>query len=181
MRRWGIADQLRAASPLGVDYPSNVVFVTRLSGYALARFENALYCAPGHNPLYSEHSQWIPQYAVEEVMRAHAQSLADVDLRFNCELVGLEQDAKQVRAKVRNVEDGTVTTITSDFLVGADGARSSVRDAIGVKMEGTRALSRNYNVVFRAPGLAQKHAHGPAIMRSRWRATPRGSRRRRAS
>ena len=29
-RRWGIADKLRAASPLGVDYPSNVVFCTRL-------------------------------------------------------------------------------------------------------------------------------------------------------
>jgi len=170
MRRWGIADQLRAASPLGVDYPSNVVFVTRLSGYELARFENALYCAPGHNPLYSEHSQWIPQYAVEEVMRAHAQSLADVDLRFNRELVAFEQDAKQVRAQVRNVEDGTVTTITSDYLVGADGARSSVRDAIGAHMEGTRGLSRNYNVVFRAPGLAQKHAHGPAIMY--WQVNP---------
>ena len=29
-RRWGIADTLRAASPLGLDYPSNVVFCTRL-------------------------------------------------------------------------------------------------------------------------------------------------------
>ncbi|MDH5339286.1 MAG: FAD-dependent monooxygenase, partial [Rubrivivax sp.] len=72
MRRWGIADQLRAASPLGLNYPSNVLFVTRLAGYELARFENAMYCAPGRNPLYSEHAQWIPQYTVEEVMRAHA-------------------------------------------------------------------------------------------------------------
>ena len=28
MRRWGIADKLRALSPLGIDYPSNVLFVT---------------------------------------------------------------------------------------------------------------------------------------------------------
>ena len=42
----------------------------------LTRFENAFYCAPGRNPLYSEHAQWIPQYSVEEVMRAHAQSAA---------------------------------------------------------------------------------------------------------
>ena len=27
-RRWGIAYQLRKASPLGMDYPSNVVFCT---------------------------------------------------------------------------------------------------------------------------------------------------------
>ena len=164
MRRWGIADQLAAASPLGIDYPSNVVFCTRLSGYELARFENALYCAPGKNPLYSEHSQWIPQYSVEEVMRAHAQSLAGVDIRFNCELVSFDQDARHVHARIRDVDGGNETVITGDYLIGADGARSKVREAIGAKMEGTYGLSRNYNVVFRAPGLANAHKLGPAIM-----------------
>jgi 2-polyprenyl-6-methoxyphenol hydroxylase-like FAD-dependent oxidoreductase len=163
-RRWGIADELRAASPLGVDYPSNVLFVTRLDGYQLARFENGMYCAPGKNPLYSEHAQWIPQYSVEEVMRAHAQTLADVDIRFGCELVSFDQDSRHVRARIRNLAEGTDSIVQSDFLVGADGARSRVREAIGARMEGTYGLSRNYNVVFRAPGLAQAHRHGPAIM-----------------
>jgi 2-polyprenyl-6-methoxyphenol hydroxylase-like FAD-dependent oxidoreductase len=163
-RRWGIANDLKAASPLGVHYPSNVIFVTRLAGYELARFENAMYCAPGRNPLYSEHAQWIPQYTVEEVMRAHAQTLADVDIRFNCELVSFEQDARCVRAQVRDLSSSNVSTFQSDFLVGADGARSTVRDAIGARMEGEYGLSRNYNVVFRAPGLAEKHKHGPGIM-----------------
>jgi len=164
LRRWGIADKLRAQSPLGIDYPSNVLFVTRLAGHELARFENALYCAPGKNPLYSEHAQWIPQYTVEEVMREHAQSLAGVEIRFNCELLGFEQDAQQVRARVRDLAAGVDTEIACDYLVGADGARSAVRDAIGARMEGSYGLSRNYNVVFRAPGLAQAHKHGPAIM-----------------
>lgn len=163
-RRWGIADTLRAASPLGVYYPSNILFVTRLAGYELARFENALYCAPGKNPMYSEHAQWIPQYTVEEIMRAHAQSLLHVELRFNCELVEFEQDQGQVQAQLRDVASGSVDTVRSDYLVGADGARSSVREAIGARMEGTHGLSRNYNVVFRAPGLAQAHKHDPAIM-----------------
>src|SRR5258706_245770 len=38
LRRWGIAGALRAASPFGVDYPSNVLFVTRLAGHELTRF-----------------------------------------------------------------------------------------------------------------------------------------------
>jgi len=50
-RRWGIADTLRAASPFGMYYPSNVVFCTSLGGYELTRFENAMYCAPGRIPL----------------------------------------------------------------------------------------------------------------------------------
>ncbi len=163
-RRWGIADKLRAASPLGVSYPSNVVFCTRLSGFELTRFENAMYCAPGRNPLYSEHAQWVPQYTVEEVMRAHAQSLPGVELRFNCELTSFAQDGDQVQALARDLVRGEDITIEAGFLVGADGARSKVREAIGARMQGTYGLSRNYNIVFRAPGLAQAHSLGPAIM-----------------
>src|SRR5206468_6128541 len=122
LRRWGIADRLRDASPLGVYYPSNIVFATRLKGHLLARIENAMYCAPGRNPLYSEHGQWIPQYAVEEVLRAHAQSLPGVEVRFSYELLGFEQDARGVRARVRHVTDGVESTIASRYLVGADGS-----------------------------------------------------------
>lgn len=164
LRRWGIADQLRAASPLGMDYPSNVVFVTRLAGHELTRFENAMYCAPGRNPLYSEHAQWIPQYTVEEVLRAHAQSLPAVELRFNCELSGFEQDEEGVQVHLHDRTDETDFCVRADYLVGSDGARSKVRELIGARMEGTYGLSRNYNIVFRAPGLAQAHRHGPAIM-----------------
>ncbi len=164
MRRWGIAKQLRAASPLGLDYPSNVVFCTKLSGPELTRFENAFYCAPGRNPLYSEHAQWIPQYSVEEVMRAHAEKLPGVALRFNCELLSFTQGVDGVHAVARDLTTHQQIHIHADYLVGADGARSLVREAMGAKLEGTYGLSRNYNVVFRAPGLAQAHQHGPAIM-----------------
>lgn len=163
-RRWGIADALRAASPLGVDFPSNVVFCTRLAGHEITRFENAFYCAPGRNPLYAEHSQWVPQYTVEEVMRAHAQTLPGVEIRFRSELTSFEQDGGGVHAVVRDHERGQDFHVEADFLVGADGARSMVRERIGAKLEGTYGLSRNYNVVFRAPGLAQAHRHGQAIM-----------------
>ncbi|MDM0065027.1 FAD-dependent monooxygenase [Variovorax sp. J31P207] len=164
MRRWGIADALRAASPLGLDYPSNVVFCTRLNGPRLASIENAMYCAPGKNPLYSEHAQWIPQYSVEEVMRAHVQTLPSVELRFSCELALFEQADAGVVAQVKDLENGGSFEVACRYLVGADGARSTVRAAIGARLEGSYGLSRNYNVVFRAPGLAQAHRHGPAIM-----------------
>lgn len=164
LRRWGIADRLRAASPLGAYYPSNVVFCTRLAGFELARHENAMYCAPGRNPLYSEHAQWIPQYTVEEVLRAHAATLPDVEIRFRSELLDLTQDAGGVRARLRDLAQGRDVELDVDYLVGADGARSLVRDLIGTRMEGSHGLSRNYNIVFRAPGLAQAHPHGPAIM-----------------
>lgn len=164
LRRWGIADRLRAASPLGMDYPSNVVFCTRLAGIELARHENAMYCAPGRNPLYSEHAQWIPQYTVESVLKQHAESLPGVQIRFRTELLGFEQDSRRVRARLRSLDGGGDFELEADYLVGADGARSLVRDLIGTRMQGQYGLSRNYNIVFRAPGLAQAHRLGPAIM-----------------
>ena len=170
LRRWGIADNLKAVAPFGTDYPSNVVFCTRLAGFPLAKFENAFYCAPGKNPLYSEHSQWVPQYLLEEVLRAHAQSLHGVEIRFSTELESFAQDAGSVTAAIRDLTNGTVRKISCEYLVGADGARSTVREAIGAKMEGKYGLSRNYNVVFRAPGLAEAHRHGPAIMY--WQVNP---------
>ncbi len=163
-RRWGIADKLRAASPFGMNYPSNVVFCTRLGGHELTRFENALYCGPGRNPLYSEHSQWVPQYTVEEVMRAHAQTLPSVELRFNCELKSFTSTDDHVEAIFQDQNHQQTVTVQAKYLVGADGSRSRVREAIGARMEGTSGLSRNYNIVFRAPGLAKAHTLGPAIM-----------------
>src|SRR5271157_4269719 len=43
LRRWGIADTLRHASPISPDRPSTVVFATRMNGHFLTRFENALH------------------------------------------------------------------------------------------------------------------------------------------
>jgi 2-polyprenyl-6-methoxyphenol hydroxylase-like FAD-dependent oxidoreductase len=164
MRRWGIAGDLAAASPLGIDYPSDVVFVTRLAGYTLARFKNAFHCAPGRNSLYSEHAQWVPQYTLEEILRTHAQSLPSVKILFNSEFMSAVQDADHVTTRFRDLQTNIEGAIDSDYLVGADGARSAVRALIGARMEGAYGLSRNYNFVFHAPGLAKSHQHGPAIM-----------------
>lgn len=163
-RRWGIANDLRRASPLGMDYPSNVIFCTRLSGYELMRFENAFYCAPGRNPLYSEHSQWVPQYTVEEVMRAHAMTLPSVQIIFNTELVESIQDHEQVVSGIKDRKSNVTYQVHSKYVVGADGSRSRVREQIGAEMVGEQGLSKNYNIVFKAPGLDKAHQLGPAIM-----------------
>jgi 2-polyprenyl-6-methoxyphenol hydroxylase-like FAD-dependent oxidoreductase len=157
LRRWGIAAKLAAASPLGVDYPSNIVFATRLTGFELCRFENASYCAPGKNPLYSEHGQWIPQYELEKVLKAHAESLPGVHIQFGRRLESLTQDESGVRARVGE------ETIECRYLIGADGSRSTVRSLVGAVMSGA-TLGRHCNTIFRAPGISRAHALGPATM-----------------
>lgn len=164
LRRWGIADRLREVSPIPRDYPSNVVFATRMTGPRLARFENALNGSPARNDLYSESAQWVPQYVLEEVLREHAASLPGVSISFSTELASFKQDGGGVTSELKDLSTGKVEQVRSAYLIGADGARSLVRDAIGATMTGDRAYSRNYNIIFRAPDLASRHAHGEAIM-----------------
>lgn len=163
MRRWGIADKLRAASPIPRDYPSHIVFATRLNGPLLAHFENAFSMLPERNNLYSEEAQWVPQYVVENVLREHASSLPGVTIRFGNELLGFEQKEAGVTATVRDVASGENYQVASSYLVGADGARSLVREQIGARMTGDGGSMRNLNVVVRLPGIDKMHKHGPAV------------------
>ena len=162
-RRWGLAERLAAASPLGVDHPYDVFFVTRLGGRKLARIENGFNAAPVREDAYPEHAQWIPQYKLEGVLRDRCTELPSVDLRFNLGFETASQTDGGVEARLRTA-DGEAVDVRARYLVGADGARSAVRDLIGATMEGQYGLSRNYNVVFRAPGLAEAHPHGPGVM-----------------
>ncbi len=164
LRRWGIADALRAASRLPQDYPSDVIFTTRLNGPRLTKIENAFNCSPEKNDLYSESAQWIPQYVLEEVLRAHAVTLPAAQILFNNSFLHTVQHADEVVTIVKDQRTGVETGVHSKFLVGADGSRSAVRDFIGATMAGKRGIAGNYNVQFRAPGLAALIPHGPAIM-----------------
>lgn len=164
LRRWGIADALRQASPIAPDYPPNVVFATRMNGFELARITNAFNGSRERSELYSEEAQWVPQYTLEEVLRAHAESLPSVTLKFNAQLVGLAQNEDGVEAEVMDLGTHAPHRVRCAYLVGADGARSAVRDLIGAKMRGENTVWSNYSVVFRGPALAERQQFGDAIM-----------------
>ena len=164
LRRWGIADALRQASPIPPDYGANVVFATRMNGPVLARFENAMHTRRERNELFSEEGQWVPQYTLEEVLRSHAVSLPGVRVEFGSELTGFEADEAGISARLHDVQSGRAWAVRSRYLVGADGARSTVREAIGARMLGNSPGLKNYSIIFRAPDLAASHGHGEAFM-----------------
>lgn len=163
LRRWGIAKALGDAAPLGVDYPSHIVFVTRLGGPLITRFDNAFSCQPGLDQRYSEHAQWIPQYKLEAELLKHIATLPSVRVAMAHELIGFCQDDDGVSVDIRDVAADVTRTLSTSYLVGADGARSTVREIAGIEMTGNYGLSYNYNTIFEAPGLAEAHAHGPGI------------------
>ena len=163
LRRWGIAERLREASPIPRDYPPRAIFLTSFIGHQLAVFENALNCSPERNELYSESSQWVPQYTLENVLLERVKTLPNVTVRFNCRLESTEQTGEEVRSGVADTVTGERATIRSSYLTGADGVHSRVRNLAGVKMEGKHDLASFVNLIFYAPDLAASHPFGRAI------------------
>lgn len=161
MRRWGIADAVRAASPLAADLPTDIVFQTRLFGHHIATLPNIYFRGNTHaaDPRFNEPSEWIPQYEVERVMKARLDGVPSVSSYYGMELVCLEQDEAGVTARLRGLNGGE-TTLRTRYLVGADGARSKVRDEIGAQMTGRYAYSANFNMMLEIPELK---ANPPAV------------------
>ncbi len=163
-RRWGIAPALRTAAPLPSDYPTDIVFATRLFGRTLAVIENAFEGAKRRDPRFPEPAQWVPQFTVEAVLRQRVETFPSVKIAFNTELVAAEQSDGKVTARVRDVTDGKERIVHAKYLIGADGARSNVRQIMGAKMEGEHAYGINYSLIMRVPELVRTPPSRRAIM-----------------
>jgi len=162
-RRWGISEDLRSASPLPSDYPTDIVFTTRLFGKTLAVIENAYEGAKRQDPRFPEPAQWVPQSTVEAVLRRRADTFPSVALSFDTELIDFKQSDSHVTARVRSATSGLESVIRARYLVGADGARSTVRDLMDSQFEGEYAFGLHYNVILRIPRLKPDPPHPPAI------------------
>jgi 2-polyprenyl-6-methoxyphenol hydroxylase-like FAD-dependent oxidoreductase len=89
------------------------------------------------------------QDQLEPILRSHAEQLG-ADVRFNTELVDFAQDADGVSARIRDRATGVYASIRAEYLVGADGTDSPVRQALGVSRHGPGVLQHWMNVIFEA-------------------------------
>ncbi|MFF3458176.1 FAD-dependent monooxygenase [Streptomyces sp. NPDC002730] len=88
----------------------------------------------------------------EKVLVAKAKEYG-ADVRFNTKLISFEQDADGVTAIAEEGGSGKRFTIRADYLVGADGAGSRIREALGVKRVGRGTVFNALSIYFRAPEL----------------------------
>ncbi len=161
-RRWGLAERIRAAAPLKVDWSQDAVFVTSLLGREVMRFSDCFGLSPGRSEVFAESGQQIAQPVVEAVLRQAVAELDACQLCLGWSVTGLEQQAQGVRATLVN-EQGEQRQVEAQYVVGGDGARSVVRAAMGARYVGASDARTNLGIVFRAPGLAERQPHGRAV------------------
>jgi 2-polyprenyl-6-methoxyphenol hydroxylase-like FAD-dependent oxidoreductase len=160
-RRWGIVPAVEG-SPYPRDYAQDNIYLTSLTGYELGRER---FPGIGQAPPPKESPQRrerCPQNMFDPILRAFAASQNNVALRYRTRLVSFTQNIDVVAAVIENAETGAREEILARFIVGCDGARSLVRETLGIAMQGNPVLTYTTNVIFRCPHLLSLHDKGKA-------------------
>jgi putative polyketide hydroxylase len=132
LRSWGLEDELKAGGMPEVEWLALVTQTLadadqgELATLGLPTKEQAAVLSPTA-PLC------VPQHHTEAVLLAHARSLG-VEVVFGQEVLRVDVDDEGAEALIR--EDDRTRVVSARHVIGADGARSIVRSALGIEMVG---------------------------------------------
>jgi 2-polyprenyl-6-methoxyphenol hydroxylase-like FAD-dependent oxidoreductase len=175
-RRLGFADEIRQAG-LPADYPTDVAYFTRYMGYELARFQlpssgRATELIGGLSGSWSaaELPHRVSQKYVEAVLFRNAKRLPGVQLHYGHRLINYVERDDGIIGEIESVNDGRRISVHADFLVGADGPRSVVRQSLGISYGGLTGTQRDFMggrmlaVYLRSPDFYASVPHPKAWM-----------------
>ncbi len=173
-RRLGFADEVRALG-LPPDFPTDVAYFTRFARHELARFSlpssrDAKQIVTTLTGSWSaaELPHRCNQKFIEPVLRRHAEALPAVSVNYGWRMTAFRNFENFVEVDVES-QDNKITLKTS-YLVGGDGPRSAVRQALGIRYSGETGITRPfvggrmYAVYARMPDFYREIPHRPAWM-----------------
>ena len=175
-RRLGFAHEIRALG-LPADHPTDIAYFTRFAGHELARIRLPT-AAEAAVKVKTMTGSWsaaelphrVSQKFVEQALRRHAQAWPSTEVRYGWRLERFSDDGASVSATVRPGEAGLAQDVVAKFLVGADGARSLVRQQLGIEWGGVTGIQREFMggkmfaIYLRAPRLFDVLRHPKAWM-----------------
>jgi 3-(3-hydroxy-phenyl)propionate hydroxylase/6-hydroxy-3-succinoylpyridine 3-monooxygenase len=148
LERLGVYDEAVRRGFLKQDYEYRVFATGERIRYGLRSLEGRV----AH-----PHNLHLGQHVLVEVVLAELARYEHAEVCWQHELVAVDQDDDGVRATVAT--PGGTTSLTAGWLVGADGAGSGVRRALGMPFEGMtwpeRFVATNVRYPFQEHGFAQ--------------------------
>jgi 2-polyprenyl-6-methoxyphenol hydroxylase-like FAD-dependent oxidoreductase len=185
-RRLGIAGEMRSLG-LPSDYPTDIAYFTRFTGYELARFELPT-AAAAREQVTALSGSWsaaeLPhrcsQLYIERVLLRHAAQQPQVTLHYGWAVDSWTQSDGGVALRVRHAQSDRVQDVQAGYLAGCDGARSAVRKALGISLQGEGGAIRDFfggqmlGMHLRSAALYERIPHGRAWMYWAFNAERRG-------
>jgi 2-polyprenyl-6-methoxyphenol hydroxylase-like FAD-dependent oxidoreductase len=175
-RRLGFSERIRAQG-LPADYPTDIAYFTRFTKHELARFQLPT-AREAREVVKKLSGSWsaaeLPhrcsQMFIERVLREEAEALAGVSILSGWRATAVEQDAAGVSVAAEYSGGSEQRTFRALFAVGADGARSLTRKALGYGYGGESGAIRDFMggrmsaIYFRSPQLYDLLPHAQAWM-----------------
>ena len=146
-RGLGLEEEIIEASGLEFEQDGAIVSVETLAGRELEYYFGNV--NEGYEPLSPSPRLFISQIGLEPILRRHADELG-ARLEYSTELVALDQDAEGVTARVSRRDTGDERIVRAQYVVAADGAKSPVRDRLGIQLLGHPSFSNSITIYFRA-------------------------------
>ncbi|SNS88161.1 2-polyprenyl-6-methoxyphenol hydroxylase [Noviherbaspirillum humi] len=175
-RRLGIAEEIRSLG-LPPDFPTDIAYFTRYATHELGRFRLPT-ARQARERVSTLKGAWgaaelphrVSQKFVEAVLRKHAEKLPGISVNYGWRMTAFRDSGDAVEVEVERIQDGERQTLRADYLVGADGPRSPVRQQLGFRYAGETGVARDfmggrmYAIYLRAPDFYEAVPHDPAWM-----------------
>ncbi|MYW04188.1 FAD-dependent monooxygenase [Streptomyces sp. SID3343] len=162
-RRWGVANRIRQAG-WPRDHTLDSVWVTRVGAHEVYRLpvgtsetRRPFTHTPEPDEICPQH--WLAPLLADAVGRAPDAG----PLHLGHRLDGFRQDADGVVAEITDQASGAATTVRARYLVGSDGASSSIRKSCDITAPARHPTQVFRNILFRAPDLGRRLGTGLAL------------------
>jgi 2-polyprenyl-6-methoxyphenol hydroxylase-like FAD-dependent oxidoreductase len=168
LRRLGAAAAVRRDG-LPEDFCNDVAYRTTTTGIELSRIH-----IPCRRDRYTDTSgpdgDWptpepphrINQIDLEPVLMRCAQEMHGVRVMHRVEVRHARQHEHGVDVHMHALDADKPLRIDCEFVVGCDGARSTLRRVIGTRLVGEDFIGRTQSTLIRAPDLLRRLLHPPA-------------------
>lgn len=155
---WGAEKELRAARTIPSEYGIGglTAYGTLLGDYAYDWLERALV-----RPYYFTDNERLPQYATEAVLRRRAAELPTIKMLLGWTVTAVDYDANGVAVTAEQQGSKDRTVLRGAYVVGCDGARSSIRERVGIKQTRSDHDRLMVLLVFRSKVLHELLARYP--------------------
>jgi 2-polyprenyl-6-methoxyphenol hydroxylase-like FAD-dependent oxidoreductase len=153
LRAIGVEEDVKRQSELEFVPEGAIVSMDSLAGRKLADIVPSLNVGVDDS-LSPCRRLFVTQPGLEAILRRRATG-AGVRVMEGAEVAGVEQDDDGVTVVVRDVDSGVEQRLRTRYVVGTDGAHSTVREALRIPFDGRGVFSNSLTIYFTADLTAQ--------------------------
>ena len=150
MRGWGLEDAVGARGAADVD--ASMLEAETLAGAAAGTAIEVGYPSPAQSRVLSPVAPaCVAQDDVEPLLLSHLRAQDGARVELGVAVTGVWIGTDGARVELRDVTTGALRAVHARYVVAADGARSTVRDAVRIPMHGEDDVMAGFTTLIRAP------------------------------